>query len=343
MRKRVVLLLLLVGFLFVSCEENMRSLADKNGLLFGVAVRSSDLFDPVASKLIEDNFNIVVTENIMKLENLRPNPRFWNWNPVDDFVEAATEKGMKLRGHTFIWHNQLPAFARNIRTREEGIKVIEDTITQVLTRYKGKFYEYDVCNEIIDDETGGLRKTVWLDTIGPDYADIAFRIAKETDPSVKLILNDYSNEYAGTIKGDGFYNFVKGMVERGVPIDGVGFQLHLSTDYPLNEQALRKNIHRFYDLGLTVSFTEIDVRVKMPMTPQKEKLQKEIYEKLLRIALEEKVSCFVMWGYTDANSWVPGTFPGYGSAHPFDRQLKPKELYISMGKILAEYAEKNKK
>ncbi|MCX7655172.1 MAG: endo-1,4-beta-xylanase [Treponemataceae bacterium] len=342
MLKRIIRMgTLLIGMatvlsLVLSCtSKTMRSLADAKQFLFGVAIRPGDLLDPKDSKLLKDNFNILVAENIMKLQYLRPTATFWNWSDVDLLVRFAEENGMKLRGHTFVWHNQNPPFITNLSDKEAALKVLTETITEVLTRYKGKFYEYDVCNEVIDDN-GVLRNSIWMRTIGPDYIDIAFKTARAADPSVKLILNDYNNEYAGTVKGDAFYNLVKGMVDRGVPIDGVGFQLHVLAEQPVNKDAIRANIKRFRDLGLSVSFTEVDVRIKMPVTPEKEASQQAVYEDLLRIALEEKVSCFVLWGYTDAYSWIPGTFAGYGSAHPFDHNKKPKKLYGALQNILKE-------
>lgn len=321
----------------LSCTpKTMRSIVDSKQVLFGVAVRPSDLLDPKDAQLLKNNFNILVAENIMKLQYLRPTESFWNWSDPDKLVDFAQKNNLRLRGHTFVWHNQNPPFINNLTDKEKALAVLKDTINQVLTRYKGKFFEYDVCNEVIDDN-GILRNSVWMKTIGSEYIDIAFRTAREADPSVKLILNDYNNEYAGTTKGDAFYNLVKDLVNRKVPIDGVGFQLHVLAEQPINERALRVNIQRFRDLGLSVSFTEVDVRIKLPVTPEKEAAQQKVYQDLLRIALEEKVSSFVLWGYTDAYSWIPGTFAGYGSAHPFDRNKAPKPVYELMKKTLADY------
>ena len=330
-------MILVSAFLVLSCfSPTMRKIADTKQFLLGVAVRPSDLLDPKDTKLVQDNFNILVPENIMKLQYLRPTETFWNWSDPDKLVQFAEANNMKLRGHTFVWHNQNPPFINNLSEKNKAIQILQDTITQVLTRYKGKFYEYDVCNEVIDDN-GVLRNSIWMKTIGPEYIDMAFKTARQADPSVKLILNDYNNEYAGTTKGDAFYKLVKDMVDRKIPIDGVGFQLHVMAEQPVNEQALRANIKRFRDLGLSVSFTEVDVRLKLPVTPEKEAAQQKVYLDLLRIAREEQVSCFMLWGYTDAYSWIPGTFAGYGSAHPFDAKKNPKPVFNEMKKLVTSF------
>jgi len=337
MNKNYWIFLIILSITFVSCTaQTMRTVTDRKQFLFGVAVRPSDLLDPQDSKLLQSNFNILVAENIMKLQYLRPTESFWNWSDPDKLVQFAESNNMKLRGHTFVWHNQTPPFINNLSDREKAIQVLKDTITQVLTRYKGKFYEYDVCNEIIDDN-GQLRDSIWMKRIGKEYIDIAFQTARTADPSVKLILNDYNNEYAGTVKGDVFYRLVKDLVDRNIPIDGVGFQLHVMAEQPIREDALRTNIKRFKDLGLSVSFTEVDVRIKLPVTPEKEAAQEKVYLDLLKIALEEHVSSFVLWGYTDAYSWIPGTFAAYGSAHPFTKDKTPKPVYDRMKQFIANY------
>lgn len=314
--------------------KTVRQHADKKNMRFGVAVRPGDLLDASKADLIKENFNVLVTENTMKLQYLRPSKTFWNWSDVDTLVAFAKENKMKVRGHTFIWHQQNPAFIGGLTTREEALAVMKETITETLSRYKGVFSDYDVCNEVFNED-GTLRDTVWLRAIGTDYIDIAFKTAREADPGLKLILNDYNNEYAGSPKGDAFYEYVKGMVARGIPIDGVGFQLHMMAQQPIQEEALRANIARFRELGLSVVFTEVDVRIKLPVTPEKEAEQTEVYAKLMEIALDEpNVNYVVLWGYTDSQSWIPAAFGGFGSAHLFTGDNKPKPVFTTVTDLI---------
>ena len=203
-----------------------------------------------------------------------------------------------------------------------------------MTRYKGKIYEYDVCNEPMNED-GTMRESLWFTVIGPDYLDIAFRAARAADPSARLILNDYSNENKGNAKADGFYELVKGMKDRGIPIDGVGFQMHLIAQYPVQEENVRANIRRFTAMGLFVSFTEIDVRVALPVNAEKEAEQTAAYIQLMEIARTEKnTGSYIVWGYTDKKSWIPGEFPGFGSAHLFDKGNKPKPAFDAVQAML---------
>lgn len=313
---------------------SLRKAAERAGIDFGTAVQAGDAYDPKVKDYIGKTFTMLVPENAMKWENIHPTKDFWNWSDMDALVRLAEEKDLTLRGHTFVWHQQNPPYVNALKGREEAVRLLTEQITAVMTRYKGKIREYDVANEVIADN-GRMRDTLWLKTIGPDYLDIAFKAARDADPEALLFLNDYSNEYAGTPKGDAFYRLAKDLKERGVPLDGVGLQLHLMAEYALQGDALLRNIARFRELGLKVAFTEVDVRVKLPITPAAEAAQGKIFTELLRIAKTEPgAGTFMLWGWRDSRSWIPGTFPGYGSAHPVDAKGKEKPFFREFADIL---------
>ena len=324
-----------------SCSgKSVRSYADKKGLTYGMAVQAGDVLDPKCIAIIKENFNLMVPENTMKWQNIRPTKDFWNWSDMDAMVKFAETNKMKMKGHTFVWHQQNPPYVNGLKTRDEAIALLTEQITTIMSRYKGRISEYDVCNEVLNED-GTMRDTIWNRTIGPDYLDIAFKAARAADPAARLLLNDYNNEYMGTPKGDGFYNLVKSLKDREVPIDGVGFQMHIAAKDPLNEAAFLGNIRRFKDFGLSVSFTEIDVRVAEPMTPEKEAEQIAVYSKLMETALSESnTGSFIMWGYSDKRSWIPRVFPGYGFAHLYDRNDKPKPVYDALKKMIIDSTKK---
>jgi len=337
-RTTILFLSILLGIISLTgCpgSRSVRERADKRNLTYGMSVQAGDVLDPDTISILEDNFNLLVPENTMKWVNIRPTKGFWNWSDMDNMVAFAQKRKMRMKGHTFVWHQQNPPYVYSLKTREEAIALLTDQITSVMTRYKGKIYEYDVCNEVLNED-GTMRDTIWYKTIGPDYLDIAFRTARAADPDARLILNDYSNEYAGTPKADGFYALAKDLKDRGVPIDGVGLQMHLMAQDPVSEEALLENVRRFGDLGLFVSFTEIDVRVANPLTAEKEAEQIDAYSKLMEIALGEKnAGSFIMWGFSDKRSWIPRAFPGFGFAHLYDQNDKPKPVYFRLKDIIS--------
>src|SRR5262249_14860698 len=149
------------------------------------------------------------------------------------------------------------------------------------------------------------------------YLDWAFGLARDADPYALLIYNDYGAEVINT-KSNAIYNLVRDLLDRGIPIDGVGFQMHITTS-GINYQSFAQNLQRFADLGLALFVTEMDVRMQLPVTPAQLATQANVYRSALDICLQQP-NCWGLqtWGFTDRYSWIPGSFPGYGAALIFD-------------------------
>ena len=322
--------------LCTSCSgrKTARDYARSKAVDFGMAVSTGDLSQKKNSRIITENSTIIVAENCMKWANLHPNKTFWNWSDVDNLVSFAEKNHMAVKWHTLFWHNQNPGFLSSIKTKEEAETMMDLYIKTIMERYKGRIRDYDVVNEMFNED-GTLRDTIWLQTIGPGYIEHALRKAHETDPDAQLYLNEYNNEAAGYPKADAMYSLVKDFVLRGVPVTGVGMQMHLDASLPFDEEAVRKNIRRYAALGIKVSFSEVDVRIPASNPSVYIDAQKDIYCRLLKMVLDEpNVVSFIMWGFTDKTSWIPSAFPGYDYALPYDRTLKPKPVYYAMLKIL---------
>lgn len=322
------LVLTLVGL--SSCSKSFRDVSKDNGFVSGMAVAAGDILSPELAELLKKNCYILVSENSMKWANLRPNKTFWNWTDIDKLVDFANENGMRVKWHVLFWHQQNSPFITNSMSREQAISMMYEHIETIMTRYKGKIKEYEVVNEMFEED-GSYRKNVWYNTIGPDYIEIALKKAREVDPDAILFLNEFNNEEKGHPKADAMFNMIKDFKERGVPIDGVGFQLHLDARYNYSEQAIRDNIQRYADLGLEVAFTEIDVRIPTEDPASYEQAQEDLYLMLYKIAKDmDAVKTVITWGISDRHSWVPATFPGTGNALLYDRDLKPKKVYNSI-------------
>ena len=137
--------------------------------------------------------------------------------------------------------SQLPAWlTEGTWTRDELIAIIREHITTVVGHYRGRVAAWDVVNEGVGDD-GSLRDTIWLRGIGPEYIDMAFRWAHEADPDALLFYNDYAGEGLGT-KSDAIYALVQGLLERGVPINGVGLQMHVSLRWSPQPQDVAANM-----------------------------------------------------------------------------------------------------
>jgi endo-1,4-beta-xylanase len=313
----------------------LRTLAERSGILIGAAADPSHFFEAPYAQTLSREFDILTPENAMKFEPIHPSRDQYSWADADAIVSFAEAHGMKVRGHTLVWHQQLPGWITGgTFTHEEWIDILHDHITAVVSHYRGKIYAWDVVNEAIADD-GSLRDTVWLRGIGPDYIKLAFQWAHEADPQALLFYNDYGASGSG-VKSDAVYNLVKNLTESGVPINGVGMQMHTSLESPPVFGDIAANIKRLNGLGLEVQVTEMDVRLKIPATTADLTQQANIYRDMLEVCLSAKnCTAFVMWGFTDLYSWIPSANPGYGSALIFDESYNPKPAYYALYGVLA--------
>lgn len=285
-------------------------------------------------------FNTMVAENGCKLSSLQPQKGVYDFSDCDAHYEMAQKLGQKFRGHCLIWFNYQPEWFQNITDSQEMEQTIVDHITTVLTHYKGKIDTWDVVNEAIEDESTGengtweLRDT-FISRALPNFIDVAFKTAREVDPSVKLFYNDYDIEGIDIRKGmktNAVYNFVKDMVERGVPIDGVGIQYHAHTDVYPSYESVMEVMAKYAELGLEVQITEMDVSCKDNSIEEFEK-QAEVYGIALRACLDSP-NCkgFLLWGFGDKLSWRDDRY-----ALIYDADLKPKPAYYTLLDVLKEY------
>jgi len=311
----------------------LRFFADACGVMVGTMVSRSDLNDIHFVKILTREFNFITSASYY-FALIHPSRDQYAFKDADFVLSFAEAHEMRVRGHTLIWHNVLPSWIKEGNfTREEWIEILHDHIFTVVSRYRGRIYAWDVLNEAVDDD-GSLRDTIWLRNIGPEYIDLAFRWAHEADPQALLFYNDYGAEGLGR-KSDAVYNLVKGLLERGVPIHGVGLQMHVSLEYSPKPEEVAANIKRLGNLGLEVHITEMDVRIKLPVSKEKLSEQARIYGEIFKVYLDaENCTAFVMWGFTDRYSWIPSFFSGYGAALIFDGSYRPKQAYYALWRAL---------
>jgi endo-1,4-beta-xylanase len=318
---------------------SMARLAKKAGIDLGTAVAMDVLAkDTKYSALVAKEFTSVTAENAMKWESVEQTRGTYDWSQGDTLVDFAKKNNQVVRGHTLVWHSQIPSWLKQGIADEKFTKaqlraLLKKHITDQTRHFRGKIKQWDVVNEAFND-TGTPRYTVWRESGGPNYIANAFRVAHAADPKAKFFYNDFNIEGIGP-KSDAVYAMVKDFKKRGVPIDGVGFQTHLGQQYPFPTD-FEKNLQRFADLGVQVSLTELDVRMELPVTAQKTATQTQYYTSVFKACLKVKACGSVtFWGFDDLHSWVPGYFAGEGSAAPFDRRLEPKPVWADIQKILA--------
>lgn len=321
-------------------DRPLRDLAGRH-LLIGTAVDHDALTaDRTYRERIATEFSSITAENVMKWEVVEPVRGERDYQAADELVAFAKRNGQRVRGHTLVWHNQIPAWlTAGVEAGEidaaELRGILRAHIQDEVRHFRGKIYEWDVANEVIDDE-GNLRDSIWLRTLGPGYIADAFRWAHQADPRAKLFLNDYNVEGLSP-KSDAYVALAKDLLAKRVPLHGFGAQGHYGVQYGFHSAIeVATNLGRFEKLGLSTSITEVDVR--MPMPPDNVKLQAQAqgYSVLLQgCLLAKRCNSFTVWGFTDKYSWVPGWFEGEGAANILDENFEAKPAYRELQTILA--------
>jgi endo-1,4-beta-xylanase len=273
-------------------------------------------------------FNCAVAEYGMKWDSMEPEQGTFDFSLGDQVVDFAEQHGMRVKGHALVWHGATPEWVLGVTSPNALRAVIRDYVTAVVTHFKGKVEAWDVVNEAISDSGGTFRNSHFYKVLGTEFFEVAFEAARAADPDVELLYNDYGGEGLG-VKSDAIYELVKDLKESGIPIDGIGLQSHLThTGVPSDQ--LEANMKRLAALGLSINLSEIDVRMGRATGTLDEKLaqQAEIYRQLA-VACAEQPACtgLFVWGFTDAHSWVDGTFGGTNLPCLLDEDLNRKPAY----------------
>ena len=306
---------------------------------------------------IKTHYNILTPENCMKPQRVHPEKDRYNWTTSDALVQWCQANGVKVWGHTLVWHAQTgrwffePGADGQPVTRELATERLKEHITTVVGRYKGRVVGWDVVNEAIDDrgtgDTENLRDRSWYKVIGPDVLTMAFKWAHETDPDAQLYYNDYNIEQgAAENKGKHASSMIllKRLIAEGAPIYGVGIQGHWHLD--TNFADIEKAITNYASLGLKVSITELDVtatgdnsgafgvrRGNRTIPKEDYEKQAEVYAKLFEIFNRhaDVIDRVTFWGLSDRRSWRWGQ-----DALLFDRQLQPKPAFQAVLDVAKE-------
>jgi endo-1,4-beta-xylanase len=311
-------------------EATLGALGRKAGLRIGTAVDTSALAtDSTYRETVAREFSSITAENVMKWQLTEPERGKHDWVAADGLVDFARSHKQLVRGHTLVWHSQLPAWVtEGSFTPEELREILRRHVTEEVRHFKGRIWQWDVVNEAFNDD-GTLRDSIWLRNLGPGYIADAFRWAHQADPGAKLYINDYNIEGVNA-KSTALYELVKQLRREGVPVHGVGLQGHFAVQYGFPGD-VAANLKRFDDLGMESAITEADVRMPMPADTIKLQAQARGYSVLLGACLvTRRCTDFTVWGFTDKYSWVPSTFEGEGAANVLDENYAVKPAFDAL-------------
>jgi endo-1,4-beta-xylanase len=243
----------------------------------------------------------------MKWDQIEATRGTFTFGPADQIVTFAMQNGLKIKGHTLVWHKQLPTWVTSLTTAADVRKAMVDHINGVIGHFKGKVTVWDVVNEayITDGKTGDgnprLRDSVFSTVIGPTFIDEAFMAARAADKDALLVYNEFASEGLSD-KSTAVYNMVKDMKMRGIPIDGVGLQMHIGYNTNPTAADVATNMQRLADLGLKVFISEMDVNSCAGYSDAQEKAQ--YHDMVATCVAQPACAAVTVWGITDKYTWL---------------------------------------
>ncbi|WP_371667580.1 endo-1,4-beta-xylanase [Streptomyces sp. NBC_00289] len=275
--------------------STLGSAAAGKGRYFGTAVAANHLGETPYVSTLDTEFGSVTPENEMKWDAVESTRNSFTFGAADQIVGHAQGKGMKIRGHTLVWHSQLPGWVSGLAAGDLRT-AMNNHITQVMQHYKGQIHSWDVVNEAFQDGSSGARRSSpFQDKLGNGFIEEAFRTARAADPAAKLCYNDYNTDGVNA-KSNAVYAMVKDFKARGVPIDCVGFQSHFNSASPVPGD-YQTNLQRFADLGVDVQITELDIEGSGTS-------QATSYGNVVKACLAvSRCTGITVWGVTDKYSW----------------------------------------
>jgi endo-1,4-beta-xylanase len=339
---------------------SIRAAGAGRGILAGCAVNVASLrSDPAYRELLKAQVGIVVAESEFKFGPLRPTPTTFFFDDADYLAAFAEANGMKLRGHNFVWHRQLPKWFDSYVTKDNAEQVLVDHIEQVGGRYAGKIQSWDVVNEAIqvsDGLPGGFRNSPWQKVLGgngpvPEYVEVAFRTARRVDPKALLVYNDYGIEGEDDVsakKREAVLGLLREMQRKQVPLDALGVQSHITAvkedgSTPEYGKGLMKMIAEARKMGLKVLVTEMDVndRYVAPAIGPRDAAVAKMYGSYLGTVLRDPAVIAVLtWGITDKYTWLDREDSRADGEPerplPFDAEMQPLPAFAAEVKALQE-------
>jgi len=344
--KKITLILVFVCLIF-SCntEKNDIGLKDNSSFPIGTAIKIETLLnDSILQDLQKSNFNSITSASDMKMNRILTSEDNYDWSRIDKIVDYAQLNNQRLFGHNLIWHSSTPKWVEE-KALIDSIWLdtfMKDYITKYVSRYKGKVAAWDVVNEGLESHGGNIRKTMWYNVLGKDYIAKAFTYAHEADPNAILFYNDFNIE-RDTLKLNATLKLVNELKNQGVPIHGIGFQMHIRMDIP--DETIAYALKKAAATGLQIHLSEVDIifnkhddtrlggiQIYDEITNEMKATQAEKYKNLVlmyrKIVPKEQQYGITFWDFTDRDSWINGFFNLNDWPTLYDENLEPKPAYF---------------
>lgn len=320
---------------------SLRDSACRRGLRFGTALASDDLAQPAYAQLVAQECDVVVPTWEMKWGAVQKQPGRFTFGPADAIVRFARTHAMSLRGHTIVWHGNMPNWLPERLTPHSWREVMAAHMGAVLSRYRTDIACWDIVNEAVEPEDGrpdGLRNTPWLRAAGPGYIAEAYKQAARFAPEARLAYNEYGIEHhaAWTRKRRvAVLKLLESLKKAEAPVHYLGLQSHLRVGDEFDAAALGKFLEDVRSLGITPQITEMDVRAdRIRNGAEKDAKTADLARAYLETMLAAGCDTVVCWGLSDDKNWRAAEEPD-DRPLPFDRNLLRKPLYEAMQTVFS--------
>jgi endo-1,4-beta-xylanase len=330
--------------------QPLQRLAQEKGLLFGSCLALKYFAQSAAyQELFLAQCNIATPELHMKWSSLSNQAGVYDFATADKFVAFCAAHRIKVRGHTLVWHDAVPAWVVPQLTPATGPEVMTGHIRKVAGHFAGQVYSWDVVNEVLDPGSrrpDGLRDSLWLQNCGVDYIEQAFRATAAADPKALLVWNETYLEVSngfGDAKRRAMLPLLDAMLSRGVPIQAIGMEAHLRGDQAaaLGDASYEAFLAELARRGMKIFVTELDVQdLNLPADEAaRDRAVADIYSRFLRATLRQPaVKGIITWGLADSFTWIAGYRPRKDGLPvrplPFDAACRPKAAYYAIAETL---------
>jgi endo-1,4-beta-xylanase len=333
-----------------AATASLKQLAQEKGVLFGSCLALKYFAQSAAyQQLFLAQCDLATPEVHMTWSSLSSQPGIYDFSAADKLAAFCSSAHIKVRGHTLVWHDALPAWVVPQLTPKTGPTMMTSHIRAVAGHFAGKLYSWDVVNEALDPgshRADGLRDSPWLQSCGADYMDVAFRAAAAADPHALLVWNETYLEVSngfGRAKRTAMLALLDGMLARGVPIHGIGLEAHLRGDQAavLGDESYEDFLGELARRGMNIFITELDVQDAMlpADVAVRDRAVSDIYRGFLSATLRQPaVKGIVTWGLADCFTWIAGYRPRKDGLPvrplPFDADCQPKAAYYAIAQTL---------
>jgi endo-1,4-beta-xylanase len=287
--------------------------------------------------VVTKEFGGITVENAMKWGTIHPSQTTFNFTDADYIADFCATNKKRLFGHTLVWHSYNPSWLESFSGDSTAFEnLLKTHIQTVVTHFKGKAVAWDVVNEAFDDN-GNMRTTesIWAKKLGKDYIARAFKYANEADPTALLFYNDYGQEYSSG-KLQGILTMVADLKKRGIPIHGLGLQMHIGINS--SDNGILTAVSEYAKTGLKIHFSELDISLtggtknpSLVFTDALKETQKQKYKTVIKyytqIIPEAQRFGITTWNVGDADSWLRGFIQKNEYPLLFDDNYNRKPAY----------------